>query len=323
MSFQWRSIESFNENFDLIRFVEDNYGGRFNGKYVMIPCPFHPETTASCAVYEHSYHCYGAGCGVSGSAYNFIQKTTNLTVKEILRNNEFAISISGSNIKTKQKTIKYPKLRDIKKYNEELLKNPDKLSYLFKRHFNRQAIERSLIGYVKKPYFFTKFSQPRISIPVFDGKKKLISARYRIDPQIDDGEEPKYLAHPFAPTALYNSHILSEYKDIVIVGSELDAAFLYFRYGILAVAPPGEGNFQKEWAYDFLDHNVLIWLDYDNAGVKAAIKAYNILRLVANPKIYIWDGTYRNKDDICDFVTRKSILGVVEVLDNYNVKAYI
>lgn len=324
MSFQWNSIEEFNKDFAFVEYVESIYGGKHNGSYLIIPCPFHNEITGSCAVYDHSFYCFGAGCGAHGSAIDFVMQTTGLSIGEILNGKEFrAVSKSESKDYRKSKTFSYPPYASIRRYQRDLFKDQVKLAYLYNRHFDKQSIENSLIGYVKTPKMFARFSNPRFSIPVFDKNEQLISARYRIDPEYDDDEEPKYLAHPNAPVALYNQHLLDLSENIVIVGSELDAAFLYYRYGIYAVAPPGEGNFKSEWAADFRDHNVLVWLDYDHAGINAAIKTYNILRLISKSKIYVWDSTYRNKDDICDFVTRESIMGVIEALDRYDVKAYI
>lgn len=323
MSFQWSSIEDFNTRFDFTEYVESQYGGNHNGAYLMIPCPFHNEITGSCAIYDHSYYCFGAGCGAHGSALDFIVKTTGLSIKDVLRGSQFGRISTSIETRATNKNIKRPSIGSMEKFNRDLLKNENKLRYLYKRHFDYQSVKKSLIGYVKRPRMFSRFEKPRFSIPVFDKNETLISARYRIDPEHDDNQEPKYLAHPNAPVVLYNNHILHNYQDIVIVGSELDAAFLYYRFGVFAVAPPGEGNFKSEWASDFRDHNVLIWLDYDYAGINAAIKTYNILRLVSNAQIYVWSGTYKNKDDICDFVTRESIMGVIEVLDKYNVKAYI
>lgn len=315
MSFQRNSIE-----FDLREYAYDNFGGERSGNYVKIPCPFHPEVTPSCCVYADSYHCFGAGCGAHGSAVDFIHKTTGLSIKEVL-NGYHGISKSVLPKRSDTKT-NYPSEWRIGIYHQSLLQRPEKLNYLYKRHFDSFSIGQARLGYMARPIGFTKFSQPRFVIPVFDRTGKLITARYRIDPKYDDHTEPKYLAHPKAPVALYNAHLLDKYEDILIVGSEFDAAFLYFRFGIYAVAPPGENNFKPDWAYDFRNHNVLIWLDYDYAGVNAAIKTYNLIKPYSKAQIYTWESSFRNKDDICDFVTERSVFGVIQELDKYNVKAY-
>ena len=318
------SIEEFNQNFDFIQYAIDNYGGRNTSSCVMISCPFHAEETASCAIYPHSYYCFGAGCHAHGTAMDFITKTTGLSVNEVLNGKEFEAVYEGQPKRQKSnKKVSVPRKSKLNRYNERLINRPDKLLFLLKRHFTEQTVKDANIGYVEKPDMFSRFTAPRYSIPVYDENGKLVTARYRIDPEYDDGTEPKYLAHPKSIVSLYNKHILDKYQDIVIVGSELDAAFLYYRYGILAVAPPGEGNFKQEWATDFYDKNVLIWLDYDFAGVNASIKIHNMIKVVGRSRIYKWDSDFNNKDDICDFVTRYSATEVIKVLKRYDVKAYL
>lgn len=321
MSFQWKNTREFLDNFDLREFAATNYEAEKYGDYIKIPCPFHSERTASCVVYRNAYHCFGGGCGAKGNSIAFLEKTLGLSFEEII-NSENLSNYQRDNIVTKPERV-YIKMdsAQINRFNNNLLNDEDKIAYLYKRHFDRQSVQKSCIGYTGNTHVFANFDAPRYSIPVYNERHDLITARYRIDPK-DDREEPKYLGHPKTPAFLYNSHICSFRQDIVVVGSEFDAAFLYYRYNIAAVAPPGEGSFKEEWAHLFKGCNVLIWYDYDYAGIMAAIKSYNILRYFCNKtKIYQWGSEFANKDDTCDFVAKYSIDKFIDELDRYDIKA--
>lgn len=320
----YSSISEFNKTFSLKQYVAELYNitNYQYKKLITIPCPFHSETTASCAIYNNSYHCFGAGCGAHGTSYNFLL-AQGFSKKDILNMDDKYISLDQAQLNTKHRTGKIPEVL-VKIYNKDLLSSDEKMQYVIKRHFDEDSIRKSKIGYVYDVgKVFGNFEAPRYIIPVYDEKQKLITARYRIDPAYEPSEEPKYLGHPNCNSALYNSHIIQDSQNIVIVGSEFDAAFLYYRYGVFAIAPPGEGNFRPEWSNHFTrQHNVLIWLDYDFAGISAAIKLYESIKSVCNTKIYSWDSSFKNKQDVCDFMDRFGIEGIYGELDKYGIKAY-
>lgn len=327
MYYQKNSIDEFNSSFDLQSYVLDNYpDAEHTGNYIKICCPFHHETTPSCIVYEKNYYCFGAGCNASGSSLDFLSKTTDSNIEDIL-SGDIRATYSGQSIRRSKRVAKtnYPKNYLVKKYNENLLNNSDKIEYLNRRHIDLHSIKKSNLGYSRSLPFFKNYIAPRYCIPVYDINNNLISARYRIDPKFEKrySHEPKYLGHPSAPTMLYNAQILPSCSDVVIVGSELDALFLYYRYGIAAVAPPGEGNFNKDWASYFIGKKVLIWLDYDYAGILASIKTYKSLKHYADASIYEWGNEFSIKDDVCDFVTKYGILGVLNAFESYNIRPFI
>ena len=52
-----------------------------------ITCPFHSEKTASCKIYEYSFHCFG--CGAGGDVINFVKKLFDINFNQaIVRINE-------------------------------------------------------------------------------------------------------------------------------------------------------------------------------------------------------------------------------------------
>lgn len=324
----YNSIQEFNEKFPFQEYVASIYGVRYySNKTLSIPCPFHAESTPSCVIYPGSFYCFGAGCGAHGTALNFITRTTGLSVEEILNDDGYIELQQEQQAHSKfHKTSGNPPIwQQVSVYNQALLSRQDKQCYLVKRHFDKDSIKKSKIGYVENSSFiFSNFSDNRYCIPVYDENEKLVSARYRIDPAVEKSStEPKYLGHPGCDAYLYNSHIISNYKDIVIVGSELDAAFLYYRYNINAVAPPGEGTFKREWVrYFSRKQNVLIWLDYDYAGINSALKLYDVIKNACSARIYEWDSSFKNKQDTCDFVDRYGIFGIYEELNKYGIEAY-
>lgn len=326
----YNSIREFNEKFPFKQYIADMYGVD-NYEYksnIMIPCPFHAESTASLAIYDNSYYCFGAGCEAHGSSYDYFVKALEYDRNQILNIHSEHVIVRQQHQVSKKVKRNHVSERHIRQFNIDLLDDEEKLSYLFNRHFTYESVEKSNIGYCNDIHIsFAKFNAPRYVIPVYDENKKLVTARYRIDPVYEKHKnykwEPKYLAHPNCDAHLYNSHIIHDNKNIVVVGSEFDAAFLFYRYGIFAIAPPGEGAFKTEWiSYFNHNHNILIWLDYDYAGMAAAIRLYDILKTVCNVKIYTWSNEFKSKDDVCDFVTKYSIFGLIEELDKYGIKAY-
>lgn len=302
---------------DLISYVRSNFRvSKDCGHYLVIECPFHSENTPSCAIYVDGYKCFG--CGNYGSAYDFIYKIEGS--KEAIR--PYLVEKSAAR---HEKKLQLPPKFSLMKFNEFLLGDEEKLQYLYNRHFDYESVSASKIGHSGEyaPKWFKNNIAPRYSIPIYDSNKKhIITARYRIDPAYDDHTESKYLVHPRTNGILYNLHLLEAHDDIVIVGSDLDAAFLYYRYGIVAMSAPGEGVFKPEWGHLFTGKNVLIWLDYDAAGISGAIKMYNGIKPYGRcVRIYEWEGSYGIKDDVCDFVTKNSIKEFVQELKRYGIKA--
>ena len=225
---------------NLIAYVKSQYlEYRDCGRHIMIPCPFHAEKTASCAIYEDGYHCFGAGCGAHGGYLDFFE---NLGINIDDVGSEYESSQYKKSNKQKS-TLKYklPPGISLKKYASRLSKDEEKLSYLYSRHFDYESVVKAQIGHSgnSAPPWFKNYQSPRYSIPVFDiNKKNIISARYRIDPSCKNSDEPKYLMHPKAEMFLYNSHIIERNKNLVLVVSDLDAAFFYYIYNIAAISLP-------------------------------------------------------------------------------------
>ncbi|GHU54736.1 hypothetical protein FACS1894132_09830 [Clostridia bacterium] len=63
---------------DIKKFVEYNGLKIRPGNFIV--CPFHVEKSASLKLYEHSFYCFGCGCG--GDIINFAMKLNGTDFKE-------------------------------------------------------------------------------------------------------------------------------------------------------------------------------------------------------------------------------------------------
>ena len=319
------NAEEYKSKFDLIEYAKDNYDYEYRGDKLYINCPFHLDKTPSCLISQNGYYCFG--CGQYGDSIAFLMEVEDKTFNEVLSNTEYFTQGEATENKTVQKKYKsYSKIQGnvIDSYNKSLLRNKSKISYLESRGIDLRTIEDATLGWGRNiKCFSSKFTSPRYVIPVYNYEDYLVTIRYRIDPEYDVGNEPKYLAHPNTPTELYNIHVLRNNENILLVGSELDAAFLYYRYDITAIAPPGENTFKSDWIKYFSNKNVLIMYDNDIAGIKGAMNVYQDIKFMAKKvQIYRWPHKLPKKYDIGDLVKERGIHIVNKILEKYDVNAY-
>lgn len=310
--------DEFKEKFDLIQYVKENNDYVETGGGIKILCPFHLESTPSCQINEHGWHCFGA-CGEGGDSIDFLMKTLDKSFIEI---------ISGSlpekfvrehkTFKRKKDTVISPAV--IANYHKRLLARPNKMQYLFDRGFDQESVNKANIGYgIPIDMYSWKFSHPRYVIPHYDEHGQLCSVKYRIDPEYEKEEQEKYISHPGVASKMYNMQCLINSQRLIYVGSQFDAAVLWYRYGIPAICPPSENTFKKEWIPNFSGKSVLIWLDNDLAGYNGALKVYENVRLVVkSASIFIYDKSFKKKDDFTDYLRRNGIDAVRKVYDNFD-----
>lgn len=129
---------------------QDIYGADFkkNSKGFVMRCPFHQDTAPSFQVYEDnkSFNCFG--CGVGGSAFDFIMKRDDVDFLGALK---YLADRAGVNIQ--ETTHPYERLFDLNKaaqkmYTDNLLiGNPEALNYLTEaRGLTMESIERFRLG---------------------------------------------------------------------------------------------------------------------------------------------------------------------------------
>lgn len=319
----YKTIKEFKQSFNFVEYIAATHNPEKRGGNLFILCPFHTEKTPSCKVSPTGFYCFG--CGAHGDCITFLMETLGLSIPDILKSDnleEYIVTTveDNSQQRSRQK-YRFPSPSLVLAYNKQLMKRPRKKTYLIDRGVGDCTIRKALLGY-GKPLDFSHFTRPRYTIPVFNEDGKLLSIRYRIDPAYDDKSEPKYLAHPNTPTTLYNLSALKRYDHILYVGSELDAAALYFEHDINAISPPGECVFKPQWANYFANKYVLIWLDNDPAGKSGALNVYNhISALAKKVMIYTWDSTDL-KMDIGDYLGLYGPDAIKDELKTLGVYAY-
>ncbi|HHX38395.1 MAG TPA: hypothetical protein GX715_00385 [Armatimonadetes bacterium] len=87
-----------------------------------------------------------------------------------------------------------------------------------------------------------------------------------------DGREPKYLSVRRPICCLYNHDILATLSpgDAVVLSEGVIDTLTWLEYGVPAVGILGVGCFKSEWIPKFRDRRVLICLDNDEPGQRAA-----------------------------------------------------
>lgn len=294
------------EKFSLVEYARENFYFREISNGLMIQCPFHADKNPSCMIRHSAYKCYG--CGESGDSIDFLMKSLGMSFTEVLTCTELSSHILENKIYyRKKKAVRLPSSKEIEVYSNRLQIDLRLRQWIRERHIIDDSYN---LGYVENPKFFYNFSSPRIIIPVYQNGR-IINARYRITP-LEDSDEPKYLGHPGRAPSLFNVDVLSS-DSIVIAGSELDAIALSTN-GIPSVGLPGENIFLNDWIELFLGKNVLIWLDYDWAGINGAISIYKKIKdFAAKAEIFSWPTTFSFKDDIKDFIDVFGIAGAMKI----------
>jgi len=310
--------KTFKENFDLRQWVIENMEYSQNGDNILICCPFHNEETPSCLITKERYRCFGA-CGGGDDAITFLIHITGKTFQEILSSDEFEMKILQ--IKTSPKVRKESIITSaaIANYHKQLLRKTCAQQYLLNRGFDEASIIKAKIGHgIPIDVYGKTFSHPRFVIPHYDKNKKLCGVKYRIDPKYAHLEKQKYIAHPGMTSVIYNQECFN-CDSIVYVGSQFDAAILWHRYGIAAIAPPSENIFKDEWIPHFKDKKILIWLDNDKTGIESSLNVYGKIRnVVKSANIYVWGNEFKKKEDFTDFLMRKGIMEVKRVINENN-----
>lgn len=317
------TIREFKSKFDLREFAKDKLDTQMLGENVYIFCPFHSENTPSCLVKKDNFYCFG--CKENGDCITFLTKSLDRSIQEILNDTELykffhSASIEQEDLCDSDRGVSNLSEDAVESFHENLVKNTAKHKFLSNRGITITTIKSARLGW-GYPSGFSSYRAPRYTIPVYNKLGELASIRYRIDPDYSYTNEPKYIGHPNTGSHLYNSQIIANSDNLVIVGSELDAALLYFEYGVRAVAPPGENIFKPTWAKMFKNKNALLWLDSDLPGKTAMLHAYKKLKPYArNIKIYKWDLGLSNGYDVCDYIKEHGIDRFISDLIDYEME---
>ena len=280
-------------------------------------CPFHSEKTPSFSVSQDKqiYHCFG--CGKGGSAINFIMEIENLSFPEaveflarrvgmevpedspeefrgrrsrILQLNKDAARFFYDNLKTHlgEKAIKYIANRRISKemvVRFGLGAAPDAWNTLYdamlkKGYTQSEMLDAGLVKKGKSGGCYDTFRN-RLMFPVIDVRGSVIGFSGRI---LDDGE-PKYLNSPDTVAFKKSKNLFglnlakkSKMGMIILVEGNIDVVSLHQAGIDAAVASLGTSlTPDQARLISRYTENVVICYDSDNAGLKAAQRAIDIL----------------------------------------------
>lgn len=281
-------------------------------------CPFHSEKTPSFTVFGESRNFYCFGCGAGGDVITFVMKMENLEYPEALEYLAKRAGIEIPRTQEEQKEgVKRSRILDMNRtaarfFREQLKASPEALEYCAKRSLSAATINHFGIGYAPQGFgaltdhmhaqgytdeeltagFLCGTSRKtgrsfdyfrgRLIFPIIDAAGDVIAFGGRV---LDDSL-PKYLntsdtpafkksrnlyAFNFAKKACRESLILCEgYMDVV----SLHAAGVTNAVATLGTAlTPEQARIMKRYT-----DRVIISYDSDEAGQKAANRAFSILR---------------------------------------------
>ena len=170
-------------------------------------------------------------------------------------------------------------------------------SFLEKRKITRDIIDKFNIH-----WGFHSNMGECIVIPIYDNDGNFLFNKYRRNPIFD--VKPKYIYDKGSKTALYCSHLIKDSDKVLITEGELDAVVAW-SHNIPAVSSTGGAlSFREEWAEYFVDKEVIICFDNDEAGAEGMVKT---LKILPNAKVLFLPDRPDIKD-ISDYVSNNGNL---------------
>ncbi|AAF39049.1 DNA primase [Chlamydia muridarum str. Nigg] len=172
MYYTEESLETLKHSIDIVSVLGEYVHLKRSGADYKACCPFHDEKTPSFIVYptRGHYHCYG--CGEHGDAINFLMKQQGYSFSEavLFLAKKFHVDLV---IKTKTKESSGQDSKEcLRRINKEaerffqycllcLPEGGEALSYLYKRGFSLDTIDRFQIGYAPEQRVFVRAMEER------------------------------------------------------------------------------------------------------------------------------------------------------------------
>jgi DNA primase len=311
------TLEDIKNRLDIVDLISEYISLKKAGQNWKGLCPFHAEKTPSFTVSpaKQIFHCFG--CNTGGDIFSFLTRYENLTFPEALNvlakragvelktrpgtvqkagEKEVMVSIHKealtffeNNLTKSDQSQKYFKGRGIDKDTQKLFSlgyAPQSwnalMNFLTKKGYKAEVIKKAgLISQGAKGFYDT--FRHRIIFPIYDLKGDVVAFGGRSI----DGSDPKYLNSP--ETLIFNKRkvLYGLYRAKKAIKESGYALFMegYMDvitaqvYGISnAIAPLGTAFTQEHGKLikRFVEDVVLVF-DGDQAGIKAAKKAADIL----------------------------------------------
>jgi DNA primase len=310
-------IEQVRMQTDIVQLIGEYVPLKKAGRYYKGLCPFHSERTPSFHVNQErqTYHCFG--CGVGGTAINFVMVTEKLEFPEAVR---FLAKKLGITVESEQSSGKNQALYGICEqvclfFEQQLPKTPAADAYVEKRGLSAETVRRFRLGFApagnllrgqakrrgwsedllvqagllrgvegrgKGSDGLVDWFHGRLMFPIFSLSGKVIAFGGRV---LDDSE-PKYLNSP--ETAIFRKGeslygvfqakgYIREQIPILVEGN-FDMLSLV-NAGINNVVAPLGTAFTPSQAQLLRRYNarIAVCFDGDNAGRKAARRVIEIL----------------------------------------------
>lgn len=147
-------------------------------------------------------------------------------------------------------------------------------------------------------------------IPYFDGVGNLVATRWRM---VNGDHRGRYLSPPGGGVHLYNI-AATEHSPVWIAEGEIDCLSL-LAMGLDACAVPGATAWRTEWRWLFVESDVRIVFDADEAGLRGARRVAQDLRHVASEVtiVELPDGTDVNDLWVRDREALERALGLMDL----------
>lgn len=316
-SFTNEELNKIRSSVNIVDVVSNYVNLEKKGKNYMCVCPFHADHNESMSVSEDKqiFSCFGADCGASGNVFSFLQRIENISfVEAVYKVSEISGIRINKDIKIEKKYDTEYKIYDLAvKYFKNNLKTElgkSALNYLKSRNisediinefdigvsFNDNNLTKLLLGKNykedmlvniglcnKKDELYDLFRN-RIMFPIHNTNGDAVGFSARI---YDNSVDSKYIntkeTYIFKKgKILFNYHRAkveaSRLKTLILCEGQMDAIRIYSSGVKNVVATMGTAltndhiNLIKK-----LNSKVVLNMDSDNAGIKAAIQNGELL----------------------------------------------
>ncbi len=345
-------IEELIKRIDIVKEISSYIELKTSGANYLGRCPFHDDSTPSLSVSEQKkiWRCFG--CGKGGDVVKFISLYENVSYMEALEKlaTKYNIPI---NIRAKEKDAEIYKVMKIVSefYQNELIKNPQALSYVKERNINPKTIEEFGIGYSPNHYKLIDYLKNisdhylnlykstqnlsisptnmrdifsnRIIFPIKDASSRVLGFGGRV---ISKDESVKYLNSPdsdiFKKSKLLFGINLSldyikERQEAVLVEGYFDVLRLY-QIGIKNIVATLGTAFGTEHAKILSKYakRAYLFFDSDNAGKSASLRTAKML-LSANIQPLYVEYSEKDPDEFGLKYDKKGVLELLSKARNY------
>lgn len=321
-------IEKVKDNSDIVNIISDYILLKKAGNNYVGLCPFHNEKTPSFTVSEAKqfFHCFG--CGEGGDSVTFIMKKENLDFPDAIKllADKMGIVIEEEDNKKllddRSKTYEINK-EAAKFFYNNIANNLLVTEYLIRRNISFKVTTQFGLGYALNDWdslynYLTKLGytneqiektgligkktgnngyydrfRNRIIFPIIDTKSRVVGFGGRVL----DNSMPKYLNSQDTivfnkGNHLYGLNLLNKFSDrkkILLVEGYMDVIALFSKGINYSIASLGTALTERQSKLiKRYGEEVYICYDSDNAGIKATLKAIEILLKVdVNPRIIL------------------------------------